>query len=112
MLNNTIRELTPAEKESTMSTTALSMYEPSPTIQQAQESIPNDSTEEEEKAAAEGAVEIEYASGFKLVAVVAALALSVFLVSLDMTIVATAIPKITDVSVHIHQQEPQVLMIF
>jgi MFS transporter, DHA2 family, glioxin efflux transporter len=33
---------------------------------------------------------------FKLVAIVIALALSIFLVSLDMTIVATAIPEITD----------------
>ena len=33
---------------------------------------------------------------FKLLAILAALALSIFLVSLDMTIVATAIPKITD----------------
>ncbi|PNS20557.1 hypothetical protein CAC42_6007 [Sphaceloma murrayae] len=37
-----------------------------------------------------------YASGFRLVSIVIALVLSIFLVALDMTIVATAIPKITD----------------
>ncbi|KAK1825869.1 putative HC-toxin efflux carrier [Podospora conica] len=39
---------------------------------------------------------IEYPTGFKLTFIVVALVLSIFLVSLDMTIVATAIPKITD----------------
>ncbi|KAL8972380.1 MAG: hypothetical protein Q9183_000582 [Haloplaca sp. 2 TL-2023] len=38
----------------------------------------------------------EYPSGARLVSIVIALALCVFLVSLDLTIVATAIPKITD----------------
>ena len=38
----------------------------------------------------------EYPSGLRLVFVVLALVLSIFLVSLDLTIVATAIPKITD----------------
>lgn len=38
----------------------------------------------------------EYPTGFKMAAIVFALVLSIFLVSLDMTIVATAIPKITD----------------
>ncbi|KYK61950.1 efflux pump antibiotic resistance protein [Drechmeria coniospora] len=38
----------------------------------------------------------EYPSGVKLVFIVIALVLSIFLLSLDMTIVATAIPKITD----------------
>nr|POE75125.1 putative efflux pump gsfj [Quercus suber] len=38
----------------------------------------------------------EYPTGARLAAVVAALALAIFLVSLDLTIVATAIPKITD----------------
>ncbi|KAH7460146.1 putative efflux pump [Fusarium oxysporum f. sp. matthiolae] len=38
----------------------------------------------------------DYPTGFRLIAIVIALALGVFLVSLDMTIVATAIPKITD----------------
>ncbi|TKX20321.1 MFS transporter-like protein 136 [Elsinoe australis] len=37
-----------------------------------------------------------YAHGFRLVSIVVALVLSIFLVALDMTIVATAIPKITD----------------
>ena len=37
----------------------------------------------------------EYPSGFRLVVVIIALVLGIFLVSLDLTIVATAIPKIT-----------------
>ncbi|KAK5654929.1 hypothetical protein OQA88_6685 [Cercophora sp. LCS_1] len=44
----------------------------------------------------EEAEEDEYPHGAKLVFVVVALVLSIFLVALDMTIVATAIPKITD----------------
>ncbi|KAF5127878.1 putative efflux pump gsfJ [Metarhizium anisopliae] len=40
--------------------------------------------------------DIEYPSGIKMVFIVVALVMSVFLLSLDMTIVATAIPKITD----------------
>jgi len=36
-----------------------------------------------------------YPTGFKMAAIVAALVLSIFLVSLDLTIVGTAIPKIT-----------------
>ncbi|RFU33349.1 hypothetical protein B7463_g2991, partial [Scytalidium lignicola] len=38
----------------------------------------------------------EYPTGMRMVFIVVALVLSIFLVSLDMTIVATAIPKITD----------------
>ncbi|KUJ18298.1 MFS general substrate transporter [Mollisia scopiformis] len=45
---------------------------------------------------ANGEDEVEYPAGFRLAAIVVALLLSIFLVSLDMTIVATAIPKITD----------------
>ncbi|CAI7577351.1 unnamed protein product [Penicillium palitans] len=40
--------------------------------------------------------EAQYPHGFKLFIIVAALGMSIFLVALDMTIVATAIPKITD----------------
>jgi MFS family permease len=39
---------------------------------------------------------VEYPTGLKLTFIVVALVLSIFLISLDMTIVATAIPKITD----------------
>ncbi|KAI6782766.1 drug:H+ antiporter-2 [Emericellopsis cladophorae] len=39
---------------------------------------------------------IEYPTGIKMAFIVVALVLSIFLLSLDMTIVATAIPKITD----------------
>lgn len=38
----------------------------------------------------------EYPAGARLAAIITALALAIFLVSLDLTIVATAIPKITD----------------
>jgi hypothetical protein len=38
----------------------------------------------------------DYPQGYRLGAIVVALVLSIFLVALDMTIVATAIPKITD----------------
>jgi hypothetical protein len=37
-----------------------------------------------------------YPSGLKLIVIISALLLAVFLVGLDQTIVATAIPKITD----------------
>ncbi|KAJ9132959.1 MFS general substrate transporter [Coniochaeta hoffmannii] len=42
------------------------------------------------------AADEEYPTGFRLTMIVVALVLAVFLVSLDLTIVATAIPKITD----------------
>ncbi|OAF59497.1 hypothetical protein VC83_03936 [Pseudogymnoascus destructans] len=42
------------------------------------------------------APETVYPTGFRMAAIVVALALGIFLVALDMTIVATAIPKITD----------------
>ncbi|KAL8871193.1 MAG: hypothetical protein Q9174_002926 [Haloplaca sp. 1 TL-2023] len=39
---------------------------------------------------------VDYPKGFRLMGIILALVLSVFLVALDMTIVATAIPRITD----------------
>lgn len=39
---------------------------------------------------------LEYPHGLKLVTIIVALCLAVFLVALDQTIVSTAIPKITD----------------
>ena len=47
-------------------------------------------------AADDAAAETIYPTGFRMAAIVVALALGIFLVALDMTIVATAIPKITD----------------
>ncbi|KAL8790902.1 MAG: hypothetical protein Q9213_000327 [Squamulea squamosa] len=41
-------------------------------------------------------IDMDYPKGFRLVGIVIALIISVFLVALDMTIVATAIPRITD----------------
>ncbi|KAK4239384.1 major facilitator superfamily domain-containing protein [Achaetomium macrosporum] len=60
--------------------------------------------DEKKDATAEGSVseappaqdDMEYPTGWSFTFIVVALVLSIFLVSLDMTIVATAIPKITD----------------
>lgn len=38
----------------------------------------------------------EYPHGFKLISLITALCLAIFLVALDQTIIATAIPRITD----------------
>lgn len=59
------------------------------TTDQENGSITNGASPEEE-------VEGQYPEGLRLAFIVIALLLSIFLVSLDMTIVATAIPKITD----------------
>jgi MFS transporter, DHA2 family, glioxin efflux transporter len=96
MSNNNTREMLPEEKESNLSTAATSIDEPYPNNHKAQESSLGSISDDERVTTV--ANDVEYASGFKLAAVIMALALSVFLVSLDMTIVATAIPKITDVS--------------
>ncbi|CAG9946801.1 unnamed protein product [Clonostachys rosea f. rosea IK726] len=52
--------------------------------------------EEEDVAGSNDPDDIEYPTGIKMFFIVVALVLSIFLLSLDMTIVATAIPKITD----------------
>jgi MFS transporter, DHA2 family, glioxin efflux transporter len=52
--------------------------------------------ERQEKLNPDDATPDEYPSGSRLVFIVFALVLSIFLVSLDLTIVATAVPKITD----------------
>lgn len=49
-----------------------------------------------DEATAETTTADEYPHGAKLISIVVALVLSMFLIALDMTIVATAIPKITD----------------
>ncbi|KZP00742.1 MFS general substrate transporter [Calocera viscosa TUFC12733] len=54
------------------------------------------SLSEKKPASAEDTEKQEYPSGFKLLAIIAALVLAIFLAALDMTIVATAIPRITD----------------
>ena len=54
-----------------------------------------DNNESLEKAVPEDAAPGEYSSGLRLIILVVALVLGIFLVSLDLTIVATAIPKIT-----------------
>jgi hypothetical protein len=76
MLNNTMKELTPEEKESAISIPATSMYERKPNIQKAQESIPDESTYKgEEDAAAEGWLRLSMlVGGFQLADIVAAIA--------------------------------------
>jgi MFS transporter, DHA2 family, glioxin efflux transporter len=59
------------------------------------ENTTNDDDERQEKPNPDDAKPDEYPSGARLVFIVLALVLSIFLVSLDLTIVATAIPKIT-----------------
>jgi hypothetical protein len=54
------------------------------------------SIEEQEHASLDAVSGAGYATGTRLIPVVLALVCSVFLVALDMTIVGTAIPKITD----------------
>jgi hypothetical protein len=49
-----------------------------------------------EKVPAKNESEIVYPTGFKLYAIILALCLAIFLVALDQTIIATAIPRITD----------------
>jgi hypothetical protein len=58
-----------------------------------EETIP---TEKEAQAKLDAEEDMQYPHGLKLVVILAALCLSVFLVALDQTIIATAIPKITD----------------
>ncbi|ORY56621.1 major facilitator superfamily domain-containing protein [Pseudomassariella vexata] len=63
-----------------------------------EQGLKSSNPEDGDEAPGEAASADEYPSGFRLYMVVVALVLSIFLVSLDMlrTIVATAIPKITD----------------
>lgn len=53
-------------------------------------------TEKEAQAKLDAEEDMQYPQGLKLAVILAALCLSVFLVALDQTIIATAIPKITD----------------
>jgi hypothetical protein len=54
------------------------------------------SVQEQERATSDASPVEEYPTGKKLVPVLLALICAVFLIALDMTIVGTAIPKITD----------------
>lgn len=60
------------------------------------QSTTDDHDEREEKPKPDDAKFNEHPSGARLVCIVLALVLAIFLVSLDLTIVATVIPKITD----------------
>jgi hypothetical protein len=53
-------------------------------------------TEKESQAKQDEEDDMQYPHGLKLFVILAALCLAVFLVALDQTIIATAIPKITD----------------
>jgi hypothetical protein len=53
-------------------------------------------TEKETQAKLDSEEDMQYPHGLKLVVILTALCLAVFLVALDQTIIATAIPKITD----------------
>ena len=56
---------------------------------------PNSDEEAGEEAEVQSSSSEEYPKGFRLIAIIIALITSVFLVSLDNTIVSTAIPRIT-----------------
>ncbi|KAJ7506284.1 MFS transporter [Mycena galericulata] len=77
-------------------------HAPSPTLRSSPSSEPKPSADsqnekqETSNAVVEGEEQIEYPTGLKLGFITFALGLSVFLVALDNTIIATAIPKITD----------------
>ena len=62
----------------------------------ANETKPEESSAEEQMETLSRIATSDYPHAFKLTFIVVALVLSVFLVALDMTIVATAIPRITD----------------
>ncbi|KAL8859489.1 MAG: hypothetical protein Q9198_010635, partial [Flavoplaca austrocitrina] len=67
-----------------------------PNEKESDKNMLSDNEEIQEKQNADDTKPEKYPSGTRLVSIIIALALCVFLVSLDLTIVATAIPKITD----------------
>jgi hypothetical protein len=79
------------EVETTESTEKANM-DPTPTALTKETTL----TEKEAQAKLDAEEDMQYPHGLKLVVILAALCLSVFLVALDQTIIATAIPKITD----------------
>ena len=68
-------------------------FHPSPHGSKAEDTSPEDSKDLEEMTRIATS---DYPHGVKLAFIIVALVLSIFLVALDMTIVATAIPRITD----------------
>lgn len=84
----------PVPEAKEISTEASSISQPLPEEKLPDGSVNNDHEAEDQKSEEEK--KIEYPKGLRLLAIVVALCLSIFLVSLDLTIVATAIPKITD----------------
>ncbi|KAL8740924.1 MAG: hypothetical protein Q9190_006419 [Brigantiaea leucoxantha] len=66
-----------------------------PDVKSDKNDVANDIVKIDEKSDADHAVPDEYPHGFRLFMIVVALVLGIFLVSLDLTIVATAIPRIT-----------------
>jgi len=73
----------PSPSEATPSTHTITKDEKGPSNDVKEEIIPEDK-------------EIVYPTGLVLAAIILALCLAVFLVALDQTIIATAIPRITD----------------
>ncbi|KZT52965.1 major facilitator superfamily transporter [Calocera cornea HHB12733] len=65
-------------------------------IQLPESGVPTEKPSRADDSAETVAGEVEYPSGFRLLAIVVAVVASIFLAALDMTIVATAIPRITD----------------
>lgn len=87
--------LSPSEEKSTAPSPnytsdrdSLSQHEP--------EKVPTHTDDDDEAEDLSRIPTSEYPKAYKLAMIVVALVLSIFLVALDMTIVATAIPKITD----------------
>ena len=77
------------------STSALSTPPEVASEKESGENATKDSNESPEKPVPDDATPGEYPSGLRLIFIIVALVLGIFLVSLDLTIVATAIPKIT-----------------
>jgi hypothetical protein len=87
----------PVQESETTSSEKPSVHD-SPIPKSADDSSTNvdKSSENAEKTGSDAEDPSNYVSGLKLVTLILALCLAVFLVALDQTIIATAIPKITD----------------
>ncbi|MCJ1294938.1 hypothetical protein MMC34_006498 [Xylographa carneopallida] len=86
------------EAEDDASTRAPSLYDVSKPSSRPVSLIPSTKEATEPPATRDGPPQdaIEFPSGLRLAAIIVALVASVFLIALDMTIIATAIPRITD----------------
>lgn len=94
-------ETLPNAKASARSTSASSVSsndKPGQTLYEKDANLATESSEKDEEAQPDSFAEDaeNYPHGLKLITLIIALCLAVFLVALDQTIIATAIPKITD----------------